>query len=280
MDISRLTHMRRVVHASQTSFLWMMKVLPRERRHAMYALYAFCREVDDIVDKPGDFDSKIRALEVWRAEIDRLYDGTPSKPTVYALVGPVERFDLPKDEFIAIIDGMAMDACADVRMETMDDLLLYCRRVAGAVGILSLQIMGFHSSMGRALAEHLGNAFQLTNILRDLKEDVSIGRLYVPLSLLRAQGAPTSPIQSTLLHVGFARACEDLAKSARGFYAEADRIISTIGRRQLRPVVIAFTSYRDIFDRLLERGFSNLDRPVRLSRASKLWNAVRSGFLA
>ena len=136
----------------------------------MYAIYAFCREVDDIADTPGANADKHRALAAWRDEIARLYAGRPKWPTTRALLRPVQRFDLPREEFLAVIDGMESDAAPTVRIRTLDDLLDYCRKVAGAVGALSVCAFGVPQHPGPRIAETLGNALQLTNILRDLKE--------------------------------------------------------------------------------------------------------------
>ena len=169
-----LAHVRRVVTRSGTSFLWGMKVLPAERRHAMYAIYAFCREVDDVADEPGETTAKKRGLADWREEIARLYAGKPQWLTTRALLQPVRRFDLPREEFLAVIDGVETDAAPTVRMQTLDDLLNYCRKVAGAVGMLSIHAFGVPRDPGYQIAETLGNAVQLTNILRDVKEDAAM----------------------------------------------------------------------------------------------------------
>ena len=181
-------HVNRVVARSGTSFLWGMRVLPAERRHAMYAIYAFCREVDDIADEPGEVADKRRALAAWREEIDRLYAGRPEWLTTRALQAPVRRFELPREEFLAIIDGMEIDAAPTVRMRRLPDLLDYCRKVAGSVGILSVHTFGVPMHPGPRIAEVLGNALQLTNILRDLKEDAALQRLYVPQEMLDRHG--------------------------------------------------------------------------------------------
>ena len=120
------THVQRVVARSGTSFLWGMRVLPAERRHAMYAIYAFCREVDDVADEPGETAEKRRGLADWRDEIARLYAGEPQWLTTRALLQPVRRFELPREEFLAVIDGVEIDAAPTVRMPTLDDLLNYC----------------------------------------------------------------------------------------------------------------------------------------------------------
>ena len=273
------THVQRVVARSGTSFLWGMRVLPAERRHAMYAIYAFCREVDDVADEPGEPAEKKRGLADWRDEIARLYAGEPQRLTTRALLQPVRRFDLPREEFLAVIDGMEIDAAPTVRMPTLDDLLNYCRKVAGAVGMLSIHAFGVPRDPGYEIAEALGNAVQLTNILRDVKEDAEIERLYVPLEMVERHGVVEGSLSSVFVQPGFAAACADLAELARDYYARTDRLLVQLGWRQMRPIVLMMAVYRETLERLEERGWTRIDRAVRLTRARKLWLALRYGLL-
>ena len=270
-------HVNRVVEQSSSSFLWGMRVLPGERRRAMYAIYAFCREVDDIADEPGEIADKRRALAGWREEIRRLYAGRPTRPTTRALLGPVHRFSLPQDEFFAVIDGMETDAAPTVRMQTLDDLLSYCRKVAGAVGMLSVHAFGVPQDPGPRIAEALGNAFQLTNILRDLKEDAALRRLYVPLDLLENHDIDAKSLDAVFLHPRFADVCAELAELAQGYYSEADRLIRELGSRRMRPAVVMMAVYRETLDRLQARGWKRIDDPIGLTPARKIWLALRHG---
>lgn len=272
-------HVHRVVARSGTSFLWGMRVLPAERRRAMYAIYAFCREVDDVADEPGDSAEKKRGLAAWREEIARLYAGEPRWLTTRALLQPVQRYDLPREEFLAVIDGVETDTAPAVRMGTLDDLLRYCRRVAGAVGMLSIHAFGVPRDPGYQIAETLGNAVQLTNILRDVKEDAANGRLYVPLDLMQRHGVPESPLSAVCDQPGFAAACAELAGMARDHYAGTERLLARLGRRQIRPIVLMMAVYRETLRLLEDRGWTRMDRPVRLGRARKLWVALRYGLL-
>ena len=245
----------------------------------MYAIYAFCREVDDVADEPGEIAAKKRALADWREEIHRLYAGRPTRPTTRALLRAVERFSLPQDEFLAVIDGMETDAAPTVRMQTLDDLLNYCRRVAGAVGMLSVHAFGVPQDPGPRIAEALGSAFQLTNILRDLKEDAALMRLYVPLDLLDKHGVDAGPLDAVLLHAQFADVCEELAELALGYYGEADRLIKELRSRRMKPAVVMMAVYRETLERLQARGWNQIDERIGLTRARKLWLALRHGLL-
>ncbi len=273
-------HVRNVVARSGTSFFMGMRVLPPDRRRAMYAIYAFCREVDDIADEPGQPDDKRAALAEWRAEIARLYAGRPARPTARALLQPVKQFALPQEEFLAVIAGMETDTAQAVRMQGVDDLMDYCRKVAVAVGRLSVCAFGVPARPGPQIADALGNAFQLTNILRDMKKDADMNRLYLPGDLLKAHGvAADAPPHSVLSDPGLAGVCGALVSMARAQYAEGDRLLAQTGQRKMRAAVIMKEVYRRTLDRLEARGWQRLDDPVGLSRAQKVMLALRYGLL-
>lgn len=278
VDPDPWTHVNRVVARSGTSFLWGMRVLSAERRRAMHAIYAFCREVDDIADEPGEIADKKRALAAWREEIDRLYAGRPEWPTTRALLSPVRRFDLPREEFLALIDGMEIDAAPSVRMRDLDELLGYCRKVAGSVGVLSVHVFGVPRHPGPRIAETLGNALQLTNILRDLEEDAAMQRLYVPRDMLDRHGVSATSPYTVFVHSGCARVCEELVTLARGYYTEASRLLTEFGWRKMRPAVLMMAVYRETLDRLEERGWQRIGGPIRLTRARKMWLGLQYGF--
>jgi phytoene synthase len=272
-------HVRNVVMASGTSFYWGMRLLPVAKRKAMYAIYAFCREVDDVADGEAPVAAKLEELAGWRREVDALFAGRPSRPTALALVDPVVRFELPAGEFHAMIDGMEMDASDGMRAPSMTELLRYCRCVAGAVGLLSIRVFGAPGEEVRRGALALGEALQLTNILRDLCEDATRGRLYLPRELLEQHGiTPTDPA-STLRDLAVAKVCDALAAQARARFVDAERHFAHGDRRALRPALVMMHVYRQTLDRLIARGWRQLDHPVRLPRPQQLWLALRYGLL-
>ena len=197
--------------ASGSSFYAGMRVLPKAEREAMFAVYGFCRQVDDIADDlEGERAERRAGLDAWRADIEALYAGRD--PGRAALVAePVRRFGLRKADFLAVIDGMQMDADEDIRAPAMAKLDLYCDRVASAVGRLSVRIFGMDDGPGEALAHHLGRALQLTNILRDLDEDAGMGRLYLPRELLDAVGMTSSDPVAVVSDPRVDAACRALA---------------------------------------------------------------------
>jgi len=272
-------HVRAVTERSGTSFFWAMRLLEPARRDAMFAIYAFCREVDDIADEGGTAEAKRQGLADWRREIDRLYAGAPTRPTTRALLRPVAEYGLLREDFLAVIDGMEMDALSDMRAPSLAELELYCARVAGAVGLLSVRAFGDRSETARKLALAEGKALQLTNILRDLAEDAGRGRLYLPRELLVKHGIAASDPAAVLAHPDLGKACDDLAAIARASYDEARAWLAQLDRRTMRPAVIMLEVYSRSLAALVARGWRELERPVGPSKLAKLWLALRYGFL-
>ena len=270
-------HVNEVVRNSGTSFLWGMRILPKPRREAMFAIYAFCREVDDVADEDGDPTSKLLDLEEWRAEIARLYEGRPTLPTTQALTEPVKAYKLPKEEFLAVIDGMEMDAREAMVAPTMEDLELYCRRVAGAVGMLSIHAFGAREPAAREIAVVLGEALQITNILRDLAEDAERGRLYLPRELLTAAGIDTSDPLEVLRHPGLAQVCAKMTAMARARFKRTRELMAGCDPGPLKPCILMIQVYQRYLDRLERRGWDRTALPVRISKLEKLWIALRYG---
>ncbi|MDD9914035.1 MAG: presqualene diphosphate synthase HpnD [Rhodospirillaceae bacterium] len=269
-----------VVARSGSSFRLGMRVMPRDGRDAMYAIYAFCREVDDVADEPGATEDKLRQLSEWRDEIDRLYEGQPTLPTTQALLDPVRDFALPKAEFMAVIDGMQMDADGPIWGPSFEELMLYCRRVAGAVGMLSIHAFGETRPPAPALAVSLGNALQLTNILRDVHEDAADGRLYLPRELLDKHNVRATEPGALLVDPALASVCADLAEHAKRAFAETEAILPRLDRRKMRPAILMKAVYQRTLAGLEARGWDRLAEPVRISRAEKVWIALRHSFFS
>ena len=278
-DPEALAYVRAVTERADASFFGAMRVLPRIQRQAMYAVYAFCREVDDIADDPAPPEQKLARLGEWRAEIERLHAGRPSGPTARALLGPVRRFGLRKQDFLALIEGMEMDASETLRGPDMATLEHYCACVAGAVGLLSIRVFGATDAHARELAWAEGQALQLTNILRDLAEDAERGRLYLPAELLDRHGIATRDPRAVLRHPALPKVCDDLAGVALERFDQAQAALARCNRRRVRPAVVMMHVYRRTLDLLLARGWRRLNQPVRVSKPVKLWYALRYGVL-
>ncbi len=274
------TWVRARVEAAGTSFVWGLKLLSAPRRRAMFAVYAFCREIDDIADEPGPLEARRAALETWRMEIDRLYAGRPvTHPIALALAAPVERFALSRAEFLALIDGMQMDLEDALQGPDWPLLELYCRRVAGAVGVLTLEVLGENDENAQDLAVTLGEALQLTNILRDRAEDAARGRLYLPAELLDEAGIATRDPAAVLAHPNLPQVCERLAETAHARFARARGLIARC-RRKPKPAIVMMEVYWRQLLRMQATGWQLGDgAAVKLSKGQKLWVALRYGLL-
>src|SRR5215468_3076104 len=210
-----------------------MRILPREQRQAMFEIYAFCRAVDDIADDPGPREGRLAALETWRSDIAALYAGAgPAR--LAGLARAVRDFNLQREDFLAIIDGMEMDVRADIRAPDHATLDLYCDRVACAVGRLSVRVFGMPREAGLALAHHLGRALQLTNILRDLDEDAGMGRLYLPREALRDAGITQTEPAAVLASPAIGKACAPVVASAKAHFRQANAIMAASRRATVR----------------------------------------------
>ncbi len=263
-------HVDRVVAASGTSFLWGMRALPRDRREAMFAIYAFCREVDDVADEAPDVETGRAGLEEWRTEMDRLYAGRPTHPTTLAVAPAVEAFELPRDAFLAVIDGMEMDLDGRMIAPSDDELTLYCSRVAGAVGRLSVRVFGAPQPTGDQLAERLGLAMQLTNILRDLAEDASLGRLYLPAELLREHGITTHDPGAVLAHPALPAVCRMLADRAEEAFVESRDLAAVCGARTRRATSVMAEVYHRLLRRLVASDWRTPHRRISISKVEKI----------
>lgn len=264
----------RVTRASQTNFYYAFQILPPEKRQAIYALYSFCRKVDDCVDEPGG-EGEV-GLARWMQEVDRAYAGTPTTELGRELAAALARFPIPWASFDAIVAGCRMDL-AQTRYETYADLRLYCERVAGAVGRACIEIFGYRNPAAREYAMELGVALQLTNVLRDVAADVGRGRLYLPAEDLVRFGVaesevlaacdgvprpPDTPVGRLLAFEG-ARAMEQ--------YARAEALLPAEDVKAMAPAQIMGRIYRAILDKWIGSGRRLGGTRVRISTLRKGW---------
>ncbi len=260
---------------ARTSFAAGMRVLSRPRRDAMRAIYAFARIIDDIADGPWPAAEKRRLLAEWRDEIGRAHAGRPVSAVGRALAGPMARYDLPVSEFLLLIEGMETDADGPLVAPPLERLRAYTRRVAGSIGALSVRVFGARlGPQSDAAALHLGDAFQLTNILRDVEEDAALGRLYLPREALDRAGVPPDP-EAAARHPGLWRARAEVGRLARADFAAARRGFAGHGRRTLAPALMMTGVYEGYLAAMEARGFHPGNGPVTLSPARKLWLGLR-----
>ena len=263
--------------ASGSSFYAAMRLLPARERAAMFAIYDFCRKVDDIADDPGPSKAeRTAALDEWRADLTALYAGLTGRRT-QDLAAPVRDFDLRQDDFVAVIDGMQMDVDADIRAPSFAVLDLYCDRVASAVGRLSVRVFGMDERPGRTLAHHLGRALQFTNILRDLDEDAAIGRLYLPAEALATEAIDGDDPVSVVAHPAIDRACRWLAAKANDHYAAADAIMAARPIGRLRPPRLMSAVYGAILRRMEIEGWTAPRARVSLGKGHLAWIVLTRG---
>jgi phytoene synthase len=269
---------QRITKRSGTSFAAGMGILRKERRGAMYAVYAFCRVVDDIADGGGSSEEKRCALNAWRDEVERIYSGAPVSAVGQALLGPVRAYDLPKEEFLYLIDGMETDANGPVVAPSREALARYTRQVAGTVGMLSIRIFGaWKGDVSDRFALALGDALQLTNIIRDVEEDAAIGRLYLPKELLDQAGIP--PLPSTVSgHAGLPQVREALGREAADFYDEARSLAQHHDRSSLRPALMMMGAYEGYLTRIARRRWRIGATTQLLSKRDKLLRGLRYAF--
>lgn len=268
-----LEHVRSIVTRAGTSFAKGMKILPAERRYGMYAVYAFCREVDDIADGDVEVPDRNAALAEWHERVARLYEGETRDGLDRVLVATIVRFSLRKEDFTAVIDGMAMDANGPVVAPDEATLDLYCDRVASAVGRLSVRVFGDMSAQADRVAYHLGRALQLTNILRDLQEDADRGRLYLPRELLARHNVPSDP-QEALYALGLDALARIMAVRAADHFREARRAMRQCDSVAMRPARIMAASYRPILAALLRRGWKHPGQPVKVSKLARILRSL------
>ena len=251
--------------AAGSSFYTAMRILPAVQRQAMFEIYAFCKAVDDIADSDAPAAERRAGLVQWQHDIDACYAGQAPQ-RLQSLYRQIQAFDLERDDFHAVMDGMMMDADAAICAPDARTLDLYCDRVASAVGRLSVKVFGMRRDDGIALAHHLGRALQLTNILRDIDEDAGIGRVYLPREALLAAGVELGTPQAIAAHPGIPVVCATLVTQAQAHFRAADGVMSRSKRRVVRAPRIMSAAYHAILMRLIARGWANPRHPVKVAK--------------
>lgn len=265
------------VAESGSSFYVAFLFLPAEKRQAIHALYAFCREVDDVVDECEDPAVAVAKLSWWRQEVALLEHGQPTHPVMIALKDVRTRFDLPLEYFNEIIDGMAMDLEYS-RYPDFKSLSLYCYRVAGVVGLLSAEIFGVTDRKTLRYATELGTALQLTNIIRDVGEDARRGRIYMPVDELQRFNVPAADIMNGRETPEFKALMAFQAERAERYYTAALDTLPPADRAVQRPGLIMAAVYRTLLDEITNDGFQVLKQKTALPPLRKLWIALKTWF--
>jgi phytoene synthase len=260
---------------SGSSFYYSFLFLPPERRRAITALYALCREVDDTVDECTDAQVARAKLVWWRKEIVAMQDGAPTHPVTQALQPHLQAYSIDAKHLLAIVDGMEMDL-DQTRYLDYPGLQRYCWHVASVVGILSASIFGSTRPETLQYAEKLGLAFQLTNIIRDVGEDARMGRIYLPVNELQQFSVTAADILNARHSENFVKLMQFQARRAQKAYDEAFALLPKEDRRAQRPGLIMAAIYRAVLDEIERDGFHVLNQRISLTPIRKLWLAWKT----
>ncbi|MCF6218676.1 MAG: presqualene diphosphate synthase HpnD [Gammaproteobacteria bacterium] len=261
--------------SSGSSFYYSFMFLPAEQRQAIVALYAFCREVDDVVDECSDPGLARIKLQWWRDEIGKIFDGEPTQPVAQALKQSVSKFNLPLEHFLEIIDGMEMDL-NQVRYRSFKELQLYCYRVASVVGLMAAEIFGFEDRQTLDYALNLGLAFQLTNIVRDVREDAMLGRIYLPSDELAEFGVSEQDILSGQQTEAVTQLIRFQAQRAHEYYQKAFELLPEPDRFKQRSGIIMAAIYQATLAEIEKDNYNVLKHRIKLTPLRKLWLAWKT----
>lgn len=260
---------------SGSSFYYSFLFLPTNQRQAITALYAFCREVDDVVDECSEQRIAIIKLNWWREEITRVFHGQPQHPVGIALTKSLQEFNLDEAHFHSIIDGMLMDT-QQTRYQSIDELSTYCYRVAGVVGLLAIEIFGYKNINTQKYAEKLGLAFQLTNILRDVQEDAARDRIYLPQNELKKFSVTEQDILQGNMNSNMRALLAYQEKRANKYYQEAYELLPAEDRFSQRGGLVMAAIYHALLNQIKKRHYDVFNKPVRFSAMRKIWIAWRA----
>ena len=261
--------------SSGSSFYYSFMFLPPNRRRAITALYAFCREVDDVVDECQDLQIAATKLAWWRQEVAKLSAGKPEHPVMQALLPVSSEFAIPQEQLLEIIDGMEMDL-QQSRYLDFKALSLYCYRVASVVGLLAAEIFGYQDRKTLKYAHDLGMAFQLTNIIRDVGEDARRGRVYLPMDELKRFNVPVADILNARHSDNFRKLMEFQIERAEQYYSQAMNTLPAIDRKTQRPGLVMAAIYRTLLEEIKSDGCLVLNQRTSLTPIRKLWIAWRT----
>jgi phytoene synthase len=266
---SAYRYCEKVTHRSGSSFSAAFWMLPKTKRRAIHAIYAFCRLADDIADDPEIAGNRAALLKRWRDELDNAYLCKAEHPVGIALSDAVHRFRLPEEVFVDLLAGVESDLAGDA-IGNFDDLRLYCYRVASTVGLQVVRVLGYRNPQSLDYAVTLGIAVQLTNVLRDIGHDASTGRIYLPRDELDRFGVSTDDLRGGRMTDEFRLLLDFYAERARSYYERADGLLPREDRRTLRPAVAMGRIYRALLEELRRRDYPCFDTPLRLPKSRRL----------
>jgi phytoene synthase len=260
---------RNLIRATASNFYYSFLLLPRAQRRAIKDVYAFCRLLDDVVDEDQTGRNPYAELEYWRGEVEAIYQGTPTSEFGEQLLPSIEEFDLPKQPFLDLIDGMEMDLKWH-SYQTFADLREYCYRAASTVGLICIEIFGYESARTREYAVNLGLALQLTNILRDLKEDTARGRIYIPVEDLERFGYSERDLRENLYNAPFIELMKYEYARARSYFEKAAASLPDQDRPSMFAAEIMGAIYKELLDQIPAVQFDVLRNRLAVSKSRRL----------
>jgi phytoene synthase len=264
---------RKLARATASNFYYAFLLLPRAERRAIKDVYAFCRLLDDVVDEDQTGRNPYAELEYWRGEVEAIYQGSPTSELGEQLLTSIEEFDLPKQPFLDLIDGMEMDLKWH-SYQTFADLREYCYRAASAVGLICIEIFGYESARTREYAVNLGLALQLTNILRDLKEDIGRGRIYIPIEDLERFGYSERELRMNLYNAPFIELMKYEHARASSYFEKAAGSLPDQDRPSMFAAEIMGAIYKELLDQIPAVQFDVLRNRLAVSKSRRLQIAI------
>jgi 15-cis-phytoene synthase len=271
--VSFAEYCAQLTRKSRSNFYYAFLFLAKEKRQAMYAVYAFCRSVDDIADGSASVREKEMLLDNWRRELDRCYEGKPQHPITVKLAQSIEKFPIPKEYFQELLAGVEMDLFHH-RYPTFRELYEYCYRVAGVVGLMCIEIFGYRNPKAKDYAVNLGVALQLTNIMRDLKVDADRGRIYLPQEELERFGYRDEELLRAAYTPAFIELMGFAGARARQYFQHARQLLAEEDRRSLLAAEIMGAIYYRLLETIEIAHYRVFDRTITLPTSYKLWIAL------
>ena len=266
-----LEKIQNITEYPKSSFYWGMRILDRERRDAMFSIYAFCKKTDSIADSKQLKKEKKWKINKLKKEINEIYKNNLNNNFRKNLKHYIDKYQLDKKYFLDIIKGVEMDINNIMICPNNKIFRLYCYRVAGAVGIISLKIFGDYNIQTKAFGLYLAEALQITNILRDIKQDANMGRMYIPIEILNSVGIKKNKIISILKNKKFPKACTKLSKYADYNFEHADKQLELCSKRKLKSAILMMDTYKLLLKKLKKKGWENLGEKVTLTKFEKFF---------
>ena len=268
-------NIQNIIKYPKSSFYWGMKILGEERKNAMFAIYAFCKKADSIADSHELKKKKIKKINELRKEINKIFNNNLNNKSSRTLKYYIDSYKLKKKHFLEIINGVEMDINNIMICPNKKIFNLYCYRVAGAVGLISLKIFGCYNKKTKYFGLYLAKALQITNILRDIKQDKDMGRMYFPKEILNSVGIKTKKIILILKNKNFPKACVKLAKLADLNFKQADKQLKFCSKKELKSAILMMDTYKLLLKKLKKKGWESLEEKVSLTKLEKFFLFIK-----